>query len=186
MKRYFIFITGFLFILLTSRDASATHMMGSDITYRSLDSCRYEITVAYYRWCAGVSLSTPNATLECLSSTGGVTRTKSLALTLSGITEITPLCKTAPAECTTPNTQVFGAVGVEKHVYKTTINLCTTESLFAGCNTLRIVTGQCCRNGNITTGMANERVYTCADIEIGQTQENSSPTFSKDPSVLLC
>ncbi len=65
----FILILPFLF---SSQKAEATHVMGADITYKCVDSLKFEFTITYYRWCAGVGFSTPQTFIEC--SSGSNTR----------------------------------------------------------------------------------------------------------------
>ena len=55
LKRLF-FIVFLIPILFISNTAEATHMMGADITYRCIDTLKFEITLKWYRDCRGISL----------------------------------------------------------------------------------------------------------------------------------
>lgn len=173
-------------LLLGTQDAKATHVMGADITYKCIDSCTYQFEVVYYRSCAGVPLSTPQATLQCISSGGSISSSRGLALNLVVIKEITPVCRTEGARCNPTNTRLPGVTGIEQHVYTGTLDLCGADSIYKNCDRIRLQTGQCCRNSDITTGGANQNFQTFADIYIGRVPCNSSPALTSEPIAILC
>ncbi|MDC0561893.1 hypothetical protein OAP07_07475, partial [Bacteroidia bacterium] len=75
-------------ILFSFNTAKATHMMGADITYRCIDTLKFEITLKWYRDCRGISLNGGGSlTIRCTS--GG---SRTATLTLKSIREITPVC----------------------------------------------------------------------------------------------
>ncbi|MCB0735434.1 MAG: hypothetical protein KDC76_12685, partial [Bacteroidetes bacterium] len=51
--------------------AHATHVMGADITYRCVDTLKFEFTIKYYRSCKGVSFSNPSSASRIKCATGG-------------------------------------------------------------------------------------------------------------------
>ncbi|PCJ67126.1 MAG: hypothetical protein COA58_02065, partial [Bacteroidetes bacterium] len=170
-----MFIVPFMF---SSQKVEATHVMGADITYKCIDSLKFEFTITYYRWCAGVSFSTPTTWIEC--SSGGSSR--SVTPTLSSIKEITPVCASAGGECVPQNTRVNGAEGIEQHVYKVIIDFKVIPySNMVSCGKVRLRTGQCCRNSNINTGAANQRFFTYAEIDLSKSHCNSSPALTSEP-----
>ena len=56
LKRFFLIVFS-IPLLFTSNTARATHMMGADITYRCIDTLKFEITLKWYRDCRGISLN---------------------------------------------------------------------------------------------------------------------------------
>ncbi len=77
-------------IVFSAQKSYATHMMGADITYRCIDTLKFEITLKWYRDCRGVSLSPGNGPDRLLirCTTGGSSQTATL--NLKSIREITP------------------------------------------------------------------------------------------------
>ncbi|MFT5724126.1 MAG: hypothetical protein ACI9JN_001243, partial [Bacteroidia bacterium] len=55
-----------------------------------------------------------------------------------------------------------------------------------GCCEIRLETGQCCRNSNISTGAANQNFYTYATIDLCKAPCNSSPSLTTEPIAYLC
>lgn len=89
MKKTLIHYTFILIVLFISNPIKATHMMGSDITYRCVSPLRFEITLKWYRDCRGIELGNAGAlTIRC-SSSGDI---KTTTLVLQSIREITPVC----------------------------------------------------------------------------------------------
>ena len=176
----FILILPFLF---SSQKAEATHVMGADITYKCVDSLKFEFTITYYRWCAGVGFSTPQTFIECSNGSN----TSFITPTFVSIKEITPVCATASGECVPANTRISGAEGIEQHTYKVTVDFKNSPySNMVSCGKVRLRTGQCCRNSNINTGAANAQFQTFAEIDLSQSHCNSSPTLTSEPIAILC
>ncbi|MFY0644500.1 MAG: hypothetical protein JXR19_08540, partial [Bacteroidia bacterium] len=169
-------------LLFTSKTAQATHVMGADITYRCIDTLKFEITIKYYRDCRGVSFSNPSGASRVKCATGGQV---SLSLSLDNIKEITPVCASASGGCVPSNTYGTGE-GIEQHTYKATIDFNTTPfSALKNCCTIIIETGQCCRNNAINTGVSGY-FYTYAEINLCKAPCNSSPSLTTDPIGILC
>jgi gliding motility-associated-like protein len=171
-------------LLLSSYQAEATHVMGADITYRCIDTLKFEITVKYYRWCGGVGFSNPSSATKIRCASGG---SANVSLTLDNIKEITPVCATATGECVPSNTYGTGQ-GIEQHTYKATIDFNSSpySSLASSCCKIIIETGQCCRNSNINTGASNANFYTYAELDICKAPCNSSPALTSEPIAILC
>jgi gliding motility-associated-like protein len=183
LKKSFLALFFLLPFLLTSNDAKATHVMGADITYKCIDTLKFEITIKYYRWCGGVSFGNPSSVSRIRCASGGQV---GLNLTLDNIKEITPVCATASGECVPSNTWNTGE-GIEQHTYKATIDFNRSPySNLKNCCKIIIETGQCCRNSNITTGAANANFYTYAEVDICKAPCNSSPALTSEPIAILC
>ncbi|MBI1306145.1 MAG: T9SS type B sorting domain-containing protein [Bacteroidetes bacterium] len=169
--------------------ARATHVMGADITYKCIDTLKFEFTVKYYRSCQGVSFSNPSSETRVKCASGG--SSASVSLSLQGIRDVTPVCATSGKPCNPKNTYGTGE-GIEEHTYTTTIdfNKSPYSSLIGSgsskCCQFIIETGQCCRNSDITTGAANQNFYTYAMIDICKAPCNSSPALTTEPIAFLC
>lgn len=171
----FIFVA-FLANIFT---ASATHFMGAQITYKSVGKYKYEIYLDFYRDCRGVPLGTPVCTLRVASS-GATLLTPTL--TLVSITDITPSCSKIGKQCYPTNT-ISSKRGIEKHSYKATVDL-TTAAKNGVCQ-VQIGSGQCCRNGDITTGASSQNFWVWSMVDLCKWYKNSSPISYTDPITIL-
>ena len=146
----------FLPLIFNAQKSHATHMMGADITYRCIDTLKFEITLKWYRDCRGISLTSAGG-LNIRCTSGG---SRTAKLTLKSIREITPVCATEPSRCNPSNT-TFTGEGVEEHtcVGILDFNVFPLSSL-ANCSG-QIVIGEAvnARKGAITTG-PNGTLYT--------------------------
>ena len=168
--------------LVGSQKAEATHYMGADITYKCIDSFKFEVTLKWYRDCRGVSLS--NSPLQVKCSNGS---SQNVTLTLISIREITPICATATGGCSPQNTYGSGE-GVEEHTYRGTLDFNTSPlSALKNC-TGKITFGSVgyARNGSITTGAANYNLWTDAELDLKNAPCNNSPTLTSEPIAILC
>jgi hypothetical protein len=174
-------ITLLLLLSLSAKKSYATHMAGCDITYECIDTLKFEFSLTWYRDCGGIALNNAGqVTVRCGSTTRNVT------LTLSSITDITPLCATASTGCSPSNTTGTGA-GIEKHVYKGILDFNTTPlSSFASCSGNVIVGASInARNGAITTGPSGN-LYNDVEIDLQKAPTNSSPRFTNEAVGILC
>lgn len=169
-------------LLFSGTKAEATHMMGADITYRCIDTLKFEVTLKWYRDCRGISLNGAGSlTVRC---TNGGSRT--INLSLIGIKEITPLCASEPSRCSPSNTTGSGE-GVEEHTYRGIIDFNVAPmSTLAGC-TGKIIFGAGinARNGAISTGPSGT-LYTDAELDISKAPCNTSPGLTSEPVAILC
>lgn len=169
-------------IFCLSLPAMANHVLGSDITYKQIDSLKYVVTIAKYRLCSGTTFgSTQNLLVSCSS---GSTITKSL--TRVSIEELKLHCSTNGSECSPQNTQVTGSEGIERHLYSDTIDFAsTTFSALATCSsTIRFAMSECCRPSFITTGGASTQYYNFAELNLAM--GNSSVDLTSDPNIYQC
>ncbi|MCH1472896.1 MAG: hypothetical protein L7V85_03185 [Bacteroidia bacterium] len=68
-------------MIFNAQKSHATHMMGADITYRCIDTLKFEITLKWYRDCRGISLTSAGGlNIRC---TSGGSRTATLTLVIS-------------------------------------------------------------------------------------------------------
>lgn len=183
-KKGLILILLLLFLGITPR-AGATHVMGAEVTYENIDSLKFKVYFKYYRYCNGVAFSNPSSATRVRCLTGS---NASVTLTLESIREVTYLCDTVSGGCSPANTYGTGD-GVEEHTYYAIIDFGDSNSSYysmRNCCNVIFETGQCCRNGAINTGAANQNFYTYAKIDLCNAPTNSSPSFSDAPYAQIC
>ncbi|MEY3861627.1 MAG: hypothetical protein RIS50_1908 [Bacteroidota bacterium] len=161
-----------IFTILTlsfSSSLKASHMMGGDMSYRCLGNGKYKITAKIYRDCRGISFNGPSFGVFAGTNGGNGCGSSGMSITRTSIKDVTPRCSTASSPCTPQNTGGTGE-GIEEHTYEVTVDFTKTPlSNFVGKSTCCEVTfyiGQCCRNGAITTGPANNDFWTTCMINI--------------------
>ncbi len=169
-------------------------MLGSDMHYRALGGNKYEITAKLYRDCRGISLSNPTFGVFAGTNGGDGCGNTKLSISLISIKDITPVCNKAKLPCSPVNTMATGR-GIEEHTYQTIVDFSTAPfSTFlssSSCCEITFYIGQCCRNGTITTGPANEDFFsTCmlniCNLKNTKSESNSSPLFKSYPVGIIC
>lgn len=162
-------------LLANHQVAQASHSMGSDLTYRCLGGNQYEITLSFYRDCAGVPADM-SAIIDISSScfTGGYTI---LNLIPGTGQEITPLC---PSQTSTCNGGTF--TGIQEYIYRGVV------TLPGACADWTFSYNLCCRNAAITNidFPASSQIYVYATLNNLITPCNNSPTFSNLPVPFVC
>lgn len=173
MKNILCTLCVLAFLSLFSSKISATHLMGGNITYRTINigatTSDYEITLTLFRDCAGIPVQY-NIGMSISSSSCGVIATTPSLEPNYPIT-VTPICPTQPDLCDTTS----GIFGVEKYVLKDTVTLSN------GCD-WEIIYNSCCRNNAITTlqNPGTEAIVFRAKI-YNSGISNDSPQFLNDP-----
>jgi gliding motility-associated-like protein len=169
--------------------------MGADMSYQCLGNGKYKIIAKVYRDCRGVSLSP--VSFGAFAGTNGSNQCGSITLTgltRTGIKDVTTRCSSSSNPCN-PSNVGFTGKGVEEHTFEATIDFTTSPlNQFVGkaaCCEITFYVGQCCRNGGITTGAANQDFYTTCMINICNINKtdkkcNSSPQLSNEPVGFLC
>lgn len=91
---------GWMFLLFFNPlIGSASIVMGTDITYKQVDSFKYEIAVTHYRLCAGIAFGNPGTlTLVCGNNANLTANIKGLMQNKS-IKDVTPVCSNEPSRC---------------------------------------------------------------------------------------
>ena len=185
----------FLLIWLFSfLNVQATHMMGGDMSYQCLGNGKYKITAKIYRDCRGIAFNGPDFGVFAGTNGGNGCGDYKLTITRTGIKDVTPRCSTASSPCSPQNSNFTGE-GIEEHTYEVTVDFNTSPlNNFINKSTCCEVTfyiGQCCRNGAITTGAANNDFFTTCMINICNIKKttnkcNTSPQLSNPPIAFLC
>lgn len=173
-----------LVVILLASTASASHIMGADISYEYLSPFKYKITVKMYRDCKGIPLNSPVIKIVCPNGSNS----QSLNYTRVSINDISNYCKGDTSPCTPSNTP--SSFGIEEHVFVSTVDF--SQSPFdiykrAGCCEVKIAVEQCCRNGAITT-ISPGNFYTDAMLNVCESGKlkNSSPVFGTYPVQYIC
>lgn len=174
--RVFFWISFIVMFIQSQNEAFASHAQSADITYQCLGGNQYQISLSFYRDCAGVAAPT-TATLNISSAFSG----QNLVLTLNQITgtgiEVTPICASM-------NTQCSGGTypGVQEYKYAGIVTLPMQ------CPDWTFSFSLCCRNASINTivNPAGENIYVEAVLNNLDFPCNSSPTFSNPPVPFVC
>ena len=177
-------------LIFSGTNAEADHLVGVDITYRCIDTLKFEITTTWYRNCKGVAMRLSPLNVRC--SNGGTSI--NLMPTRDGVREITPLCASEPSRCSRENgsTPEDAEGGIEEHTYRiiADFNVAPLNAL-AGCSdkiifSVRKIT----RNHEIITTLSQDplgdALYTDAELDISKAPCNTSPGLTSEPVAILC
>lgn len=174
--RIFFWVVLLFISLIINKNTFATHAQSADITYQCLGGSQYQISVSFYRDCAGVSA--PN-TIDIISSSASCAQ--NFTTTLSQIpgtgNEVTPICSSVTTVCNGGSLP-----GVEEYIYRGII------TLPAVCNDWTFSFTLCCRNNAINTinNPGGENIYIEAKLNNLDFACNNSPTFSNPPVSFPC
>ncbi|MEO0311488.1 MAG: hypothetical protein RIQ89_1145 [Bacteroidota bacterium] len=174
LHRLFALLT--IFLLLSNGRVAASHSVGADITYTCLGGNQYEVSLSFYRDCAGISAPT-NVTINVES----ISCNQFLAFTLNPIPgtgiEISPVCPTASTTCNGGS-----YTGIQEWIYRGVI------TLPANCVDWLFSFQTCCRNSAITniSSPGSEDFFVYASLNNISANCNSSPTFSNKPVPFAC
>lgn len=165
-----------LMFIQTSNEAFASHAQSADITYQCLGGNQYQISLSFYRDCAGVAA--PNtASVNISSASCGINYNLTLnPIPGTGI-DVSPICASF-------NTQCSGGTypGVQEYIYRgvTTLPASCTDWVFSF--------SLCCRNASIGTinNPSAENIYVEATLDNFNFPCNNSPIFSNDPIPFVC
>lgn len=167
-----LFLFSFCFFAFQAR---ATHVMGSEILYTCTGNGTYKVTVKIYRDCNGIQVT--QSPLVVRSSNNTVTVNSQTKVSVRDITADPNGCYIV-SRCAGG-----GQYGIEEHVWEMTLDL----SSYSDCD-WTLSWEQCCRNGAITTGQANQNFITTSKLNKCAGSCNSSPVFKNDPGAvaLVC
>lgn len=172
IKNYILSLFLLLLVVISS-PLCATHMMGSDISYKCLGNNKYEVTLTVYRDCNGLNVANLPVTARCN------TVSKNFMLQLiskTDVTNINPDCSYS-SRCSGNY-----RYGIEENVFRGVIDL--NDSIFNCCE-ITLSWQQCCRSSDITTGGANANFHTQAIINKCLSTCNNSPSIGSKPAFIL-
>ncbi len=174
--RLLTWLSFIIMFIQTSNEAFASHAQSADITYRCLGGNQYELSLSFYRDCAGVAAP---ATVSINLASASCAQNYNLTLNQipgTGI-DVSPIC-------TAFNTECSGGTypGVQEYIYRgiTTLPASCTDWVFSF--------SLCCRNASIGTILnpSAESIYVEAHLDNFNFPCNSSPIFSNDPIPFVC
>ena len=176
LTRLLTWLSFILMFIQTSNEAFASHAQSADITYRCLGGNQYEISLSFYRDCAGVA-APGTVTLNLASASCG----QNYNLTLNQIPgtgiDVSPICSAFNTECSGGTYP-----GVQEYIYRgiTTLPASCTDWVFSF--------SLCCRNATIGTILnpSAENIYVEATLDNLNFPCNSSPNFSNAPIPFVC
>jgi hypothetical protein len=190
-----------LLLMGSIKQASASHVVGSDITYKCTSTPGiFEVTFVFYRACDGIPIcsggcgspcslpmSLQGADPSCSSSTFG-----SVSLALVSVRDVgyDSDCPTSKNICTNMGCVAAGTYtpAVERYEFKGFANIGSTSGIPASCCNVRFSVSISARNGSISTGAANQNFYMDAIVNrcLSVSPCNSSPTLTNDPFAIIC
>ena len=165
-------ITLLLIALVFSVSLKASHIAGCDLTYTCIGGNQYQITLAFFRDCSGVSADNA-VTIYFQSSCGNFTAT--LQRIPGTGQEITPVCPGQSTTCASGS-----LYGLQQYVYRGTVTL-------TPCSNWTMYYTTCCRNpSNTISNATSASMYIPATLNSVAAPCNSSPQFSNTPSTIIC
>jgi hypothetical protein len=197
----FSFIVCLFTFYVTTQNAYATHIVGSEITYNCTSTPGiFEVSLVLYRKCDGAPLCPENCGAACsqtLELYGADASCSSLlfntiTLSLVGVRDINinNTCPGAKNACTNMGCVVAGSYtpAIERYEFKGFANIGPTSGIPQGCCNVRIAYSLCCRSIDISTGSANANFYVDAVINrcLSVVPCNNSPQLSNDPVMIIC
>ena len=165
-------------IFFHSDSVYATHASGADLQYRWISGRTYEVTVTFYRDCAGVAAPV-SISLNALSVICSRNQDYTLNLVGGSGQEITFPCRTVQTLCSN-GSSIYA--GYEQYYYKNTI------TLPQNCTDWKFSFFICCRNCAITTlnNPCAQNLYVESSLNNIAAPTNSSPIFTNIPVAFLC
>ena len=184
VRRLILLITIAATASLMPQKASATHLVGSDISYTCLGGNTYRIDLTFYRDCRG-SAAPLGVGIEFRSASCNQYFTDTLLLVTGTGNEITYPCPTLVTSCDDPASTI---PGIQEYQYSGIITFPMQ------CADWVISWSYCCRNCDITTMLVaspclegtNPGMYIAATLDNLNLSCNSSPRFTNIPVAFLC
>jgi len=170
-----LFFAGLMLISLSN--ASATDVVGGQITWQKVGTDSFLVTLTGYRDCNGIAFPDMTIPAKCLT-TG--TSFGSLSITKPSPVDITPTCGSSCTRCQSSSCSF--PYGMQKYVYQKLLVLSNPGSC---CDI-----GLSCYLGNrpstITTGAAGSQCYVEARLNRCLSFDNNSPQMSNNPINIIC
>ncbi len=156
----------------------ASHMMGVDLNYECINNCTIRVHLRAYRDCTGAS-SIGNNVIFTGQNASCVTPVALGPWSTQVTTEVTPVCPNWPTRCTSSTATLNG---VQEFYWYRDYNICAASNCI-----FTLSWTDCCRNGSITSGAANQTMYIGATT-LNTTLPicNSSAFFANPPVPYIC
>ncbi len=146
----------FLLISLWGNEAGATHLMGSDMTWKCKGKDTYDVVLTIYKDCNGITLEPTRTGGIQWKACGATTITQVTKVSKPIVKEITPTCKKTCTRCSksspnnnySPNPSCKFQYGIEQ--ISVTARIILTK-LKSNCCDVKFFWEDCCRNNALTT-----------------------------------
>ena len=173
------FIVLLVFTLTSINQIRASHLMGSDLTWRCIGQDSFLVKLVVYRNCNGITLGTSPINFNCATSNSFIT---SLNIGVGTPVDITPVCNSSCTRCL--STACSFPYGIHKYTMQGIVKLTGAGS----CCSIRISWAQSARNSAITTstGAGTSDLYIEASLNRCQNPCDNSPYFTNVPIAILC
>lgn len=176
VKNFTRFCLAVVLFIGVFQTANATHIMGSDISFRCLGGNNYQVVVAVYRDCSGVDVPT-SITVDVTSTCG----TSSVVCTQDAANsgqEVSQLCPSAVSTCAGGS---FPGVELYTYVGNVTIQ--------PGCGLYTFSYDDCCRNTStnlVDNAPPSLGFYVQATLNSDLVTCDAAPTFTSLPVPYFC
>ena len=180
MKKLLYYLIAISFIsIISPKSISASHLMGSDLTWTCIGQDSFLIKLVVYRYCNGITLSTSPINFYCATTGASIT---SLSIGIGTPVDITPVSSSGCTRCSDPGCSF--PYGIHRYVMQGIVKLSGTGS----CCEIRMSWYQSARNAAITTstGAGTADLYIEAQLNRCQNPCDNSPVFSNMPVAILC
>jgi hypothetical protein len=182
LKRGLLFLLTAFICMVSAMTVKATHVAGADLTYKDLGNNIYEVTLTYYRDCAG-SMPANAENLRVSSASCGFDFNATLNVVPGTGNEITFPCGSSGGSTCSGGS----SFGVQKWSYTAQV------TLPGACADWVFSWNRCCRNCAITTtihgncqGEPESNFYLEATLNNTGITGNNSPTFTENPVTTMC
>lgn len=177
-KKLLAFSIFFCSLLLLSSELKASHIMGSDLSFRCIGRDSFIVRLSLYRDCSGIALGATQTVRVASASCG---RNFNITVTrLAGWPiEVSPIC---PSRISSSTCRGGSVPGVEEHIYE------GLAILPARCTDWTFSWTTCCRNPAITTITSPDSRATYIEATYNNTVYdcNNSPDFTSLPVPFIC
>lgn len=149
---YYLNKSFLLFLIAITSCLSAKAQFGSNITYKAIDSVKYEVALTIYRDCSGSPVGSTNV-IEVLGKSTGAFKATLNRVSITDITGIGDRCP-QKSKCS-GGTFVYG---IEEIVYKGIVDIS------GGACEYFFTYSKCCRPAGISTGLSNTNHFNEATV----------------------
>ncbi|PCJ65892.1 MAG: hypothetical protein COA58_07365 [Bacteroidetes bacterium] len=166
MRKIFLLLGTVALLLLNTKNVQAGHSVGLDISYRHIDSLKYEILISYYGQCAAYH---PNVKLGC-----GTTSLSEIS-TFQKSEEIISVCSAINRSCSSSGgiTEKFFV-----HYFTVEIDFASSKyAAFANCDSF-LVSAQYTVTRPVVTTMMSSSLYVHVKFKHKPSSVNSAPIFN--------
>ncbi len=177
-KKQLILFIAFLLFACSSYQAKASHIMGSDLSFRCIGTDSFIVRLILYRDCSGTALLSTQ-TVRVSSASCGRTFNVTVTRLAGSPIEVSPIC---PARAALSSCRGGTVPGVQQHIYEGLL-------IFpVRCTDWTMSWTTCCRNPAITTISSPGSVSTYIQATYNNTVYpcDNSPEFTSLPVPFIC